>query len=240
MDSMHHKEKRQTGTAIDWQKRRRKISRDVLSLYVERPWPNVSIENIAENLGISYWQVYYSFDGQEDIYRSAVNQLVDAIVTEMASAPEGQTTVHGAIRDYVRHAAGIVGTENYKQLLFLRIRDESDNPWLRKIYQTAIGEPLARGLELAVENASAEHDLPVILLHGTSERYLRTLEAGLALPKLLHDDKVLAQEFERTIAAISKDVWASTCTFEGLENRDTAYVQEHTSLRGRASQSISA
>ena len=54
-------------SVIDWQARRREIADNALPLFLSRPWPNVSIEEIGAESDLSFWQVYYSFDGQEDV-----------------------------------------------------------------------------------------------------------------------------------------------------------------------------
>lgn len=208
--------KRQTGSVIDWRKRREEIAEGALSLYLERPWPNVSIDEIADRLGISYWQVYYSFDGQEDVYRAAAQRLVDRLATRIAEAPVPKNSVNRTIHDYVRHAASVVGSEDYARLVFLAMRDEHTDPWVRQAYEGKVAGPLRRGLEIAVKNAGDKNGLDMIVLHGTSERYLTMLETALALPRLLRRNDFAEENFEKTVAAAAKEVSSATCTFDGF------------------------
>ncbi|WP_221892847.1 TetR/AcrR family transcriptional regulator [Parasphingopyxis marina] len=208
--------KRPTGTIVDWRKRRGEIAAGALALYLERPWPNVGIEEIAERLGISYWQVYYSFDGQEDVYKAAVDRLIDRLARRIAEAPASCTSVNRTIHAYVRHAAAIVGSEDYARLVFLAMRDEHTDLWVKAAYEKKIAIPLRQGLEIAVKHAGRKAGLDMIVLHGASERYLTMLETALALPRLLRRDAFADGNFEKTIAETAKEVWSATCTFDGF------------------------
>ncbi|MGJ8535542.1 MAG: TetR/AcrR family transcriptional regulator [Parasphingopyxis sp.] len=209
-------EKRSAGTCVDWQARRSSIATEVLDLYLEKPWPNVSIDEIAERLGISYWQVYYAFDGQEDIYRAAINRLVEMIVNMDSFTPRANLSVSQSIQDYVRYAAGIVGSDEYRKLLFLCLRDQHTDPMVKTAYDQRIAEPLRQGLENTVARAGARTGMDLCILHGERDSYLTKLEATLALPKLLWHDDFVTSHFENAIASTAKQIFSATCTFDGL------------------------
>ena len=209
-------EKRPAGTCVDWQARRSSIATDVLDLYLEKPWPNVSIDEIAERLGISYWQVYYAFDGQEDIYRAAVNRLVDMIANMSSFTPKTNLSVSQSIQDYVRYAAGIVSSDEYRKLLFLCLRDQHTDPWVKTAYDQRIAEPLRQGLEITVARAGARTGMDLCVLHGERDSYLTKLEATLALPKLLRHDDFVTSHVENAIASTAKQIFSATCTFDGF------------------------
>ncbi|RED16761.1 TetR/AcrR family transcriptional regulator [Parasphingopyxis lamellibrachiae] len=202
--------------AIDWQDWREDIATRVLPLYIARPWSAVSIDDIAEALGISYWQVYYAFDGQEDIYRACVNHLIDAVSQRIAEAPTALPSVNRTIQNYVRHCADLIGSDAYRHLLFLQLRDGHTDPWVGAACENRIAKPLRKGLEDAVAHAGRHHDLKIVILHGIPERYLTRLEAALALPKLLQHSDFVDQMYEKTVSSVAKEVFASTCTFDGF------------------------
>jgi AcrR family transcriptional regulator len=212
--------KRPTGSSVDWQMRRQTIATDVLDLYLEKPWPNVSIDDIAERLGISYWQVYYAFDGQEDIYRAAVYRLVDTIADMDGYEPAANLSVSQSIQDYVRYAAGIVSTDEYRKLLFLCLRDQHTDPFVKAIYDQRIAEPLRQGLEDTVTRAGAQTGMDLCVLNGERDSYLTKLEATLALPKLLRRDDFVTSHFENTVASTAKNIFSATCTFDGFGEGD--------------------
>ncbi|RED16309.1 TetR/AcrR family transcriptional regulator [Parasphingopyxis lamellibrachiae] len=209
-------ESRPATPCINWQTRRAAIADGVLDLYLEKPWPNVSIDDIAERLGTSYWKIYYSFDGQEDIYRAAINRLVDTITNRDSFTAHSKLSVSQSIQEYIRYAAGIVGSDEYRKLLFLCLRDQHTNPFVKAAYNQKIAEPLCQGLENTIAQAGSRNGLDLYVLHGERDAYLTRLEATLALPKLLGRDNFPNTQFENTVATTAKQVFAATCTFDGF------------------------
>lgn len=213
---------RPAASCIDWQTRRSTIAANVLDLYLERPWPNVSIDDIAERLGISYWKIYYSFDGQEDIYRAAVNRLVDTIADMDNFTPRTNRSVSQSIQEYVRYAAGIVSSDEYRKLLFLCLRDQHTDPLVKAAYDQRIAEPLCQGLEDTVARAGARAGLDLCVLHGERDSYLTKLEATLALPKMLRRDDFVTTYFENAVTSTAKHVFSATCTFDGFRDAESS------------------
>lgn len=211
------REKRTAGSTVDWRSRRAEIAKAALPIFLQRHWTALSVEEFAEEIGFTYWQVYYSFDGLEDIYRASISQLADIVADAVGCPPTASASVNRTIQDYIRFAATIVRSEAYGQLLFLRLRDAHPEPWVRHIYDTRIAAPLRRGLEQAIAEAGAHNDLKIVLLHGARGRCLMTLEAALALPRLLSQDEFVDEGFERTVSSVAKDMFAATCTFDGFE-----------------------
>ena len=214
------REKRTAGSTVDWRSRRAEIADAALPIFLERHWSALSVEEFAEAIGFTYWQVYYSFDGLEDIYRASVALLAETLADAVAAPPAPSASVSRTIQDYVRFAADIVRSEAYGQLLFLRLRDAYPEPWVRHVYDTRIAAPLRRGLEKAIAEAGAQNDLKIVLLHGARGRCLMSLEAALALPRLLSKEDFVEEGFEKTVASVAKDMFASTCTFDGFDQDD--------------------
>ena len=209
-------ESRPNESRVDWQKRRSTIAVDALPLYLERPWPNVSIDEIAARLNVSYWKIYYSFDGQEDIYRATVSNIVKTITATPPFDWRKALSVSQSIHEYVRYTARIVSSDMYQKLLFLCLRDQHTDPWVKSTYEQKIAEPLRQGLEDAVVAAGARSGIDLCVMHGERERYLTMLEAALTLPKLLRQDDFVASHFESIIASTAKHVFSATCTFDGF------------------------
>lgn len=208
--------KRPRGAIVDWRKRRDEIAAAVLPLYMERHWSGLPLDEIAERLEFGYGQIYYAFDGKEDMYRAAVNRLVDRLTAQLAVAPVILPSVNGTVRAYIDRAADIVGSEDYARLLFFAMRDSHSDPWVHRIYETKIAVRLRGGLEDAVRCAGERAGLDLILLQGAAEQFLPTLESALALPRLLGRDAFAEQNCERTVAAVARDISAATCNFDGL------------------------
>lgn len=209
--------KRRARSTVEWRKRRSIIADAALPIFGERHWSGLSVEDIAEKTGNSYWKIYYSFDGLEDLYRTCIARLVDRVADTIVDAPENCASVNRTIHIYVRYAAEIVRSEAYGRLLFFRLRDGHAESWVRTSYEREIADPLRRGLEHAVVSAGEQFGIEMIMLHGAQDRYLMMLEAALAMPKLLNRDDYVDEVFERTVATVAKDMVAATCTFDGFD-----------------------
>ena len=195
---------------IDWQERRREIADNALPLYLERPWPNVSIEDVARESEMSFWQVYYSFDGQEDVYRAAVMRLFDKLSNAFAGQKEPDETILQTIRTFVDHVAAIVQTADYRNLLYLRVRDEPTERWLGIYYERKIVQPLMHGLHQAIATSGQRQGMEIGVDEPICRRSFASLEASLSLPGLLQRNGLDEEFCEEAIRNSSKRIWAGT------------------------------
>lgn len=197
-------------SVIDWQERRRDIADSALPLFLNRPWPNVSIEEIGAESDLSFWQVYYSFDGQEDVYRAAIMRLYEKLAEEFAAQPAPAATIQQTISEFVDHVAAIVQSPRYRQLLYLRVRDERVEPWLGIQHEKRIVRPLIRALETAIEASGHRMGMKIAVEEDCFRRALASLEANLSLPRLLQDGGLDEDFCQQTIRTSSKKIWAGT------------------------------
>ena len=197
-------------SVIDWQERRREIADNALPLFLSRPWPNVSIEEIGAKCDLSFWQVYYSFDGQEDVYRATIMRLYEKLAENIADKPAPAATIRQTISDFVDHVAAIVQSRRYRHLLYLRVRDERVEPWLRIQHEKRIVRPLIKALEAAIETSSHSMGLDIAVDEHCCRRTLASLEASLSLPRLLQDDGLDEDFCQQAIRSSSKKIWAGT------------------------------
>ena len=209
---------RQTG--VDWRGRRTQIADSIVSLYRKRPWRSVTVEEAADWLEVSYWQIYHSFDGREDMYRLAVERLIDRVADNVQVTPADYTTVNQAIADTVRHLATVIASDSYGDLLFLCLRDEGTDPWIRTAFQKRIVTPMLNQLEEAIQSAGTRHGIHLILLDDAPEECIAMLDCALCISRLWRSRDVPATEFESTVAAATKRVFRSTCTFDGFTQPD--------------------
>lgn len=204
------------GTGVIWRTRRAEIAEAVVALYRKRPWRSVTIEEAADWLGISYWQIYYSFDGREDMYRAAVERLIDRVADETQFTSGTYATVNQAITDYVRHLATVIAGTAYSDLVFLCLRDEETDPWIRSAYQRRILGPMQHGLEEIVRAAGARHDVHLILLDDVPEDCIAMLDCSLCISQLWRAREIPPAVFEASVSDAAKLVFRSTCTFDGF------------------------
>ncbi|QLC24756.1 TetR/AcrR family transcriptional regulator [Parasphingopyxis algicola] len=198
------------GSVIDWRKRRQEIADRALPLFLARPWANVTVEDIAAETGLSFWQIYYSFDGQEDVYRTSVTRLFDRLAKRVADRPEPGKTVLETVRKHVDFTAGILRDRSYRQILYLRIRDEPMEPWLSIQYRKKIAVPLIRNVKSAVSEAGNRQGLSIAVDDECCRQMLASLEARIAFPSLLHSEEIDTQSSDRAVDSSARTLWAAT------------------------------
>lgn len=202
------------GSVIDWKKRRQTIAERALPLFLNRPWPNVTIADIAAEAGMSFWQIYYSFDGQEDVYRAAVTLLIDEVAEMLADRPDPEATVLETVNRFVERAATALQSRSYRQLLYLRVRDEPTEPWLGIQYRRRIAAPLVEALKSAIAQSGRLQGLDIAIDEDCCRQTFASLEASLAFPALLEDRKPDAELSRHAIRTSARKIWAGTYNAE--------------------------
>lgn len=202
------------GSVIDWKKRRRTVAGKALPLFLNRPWPNVTIADIAAEADMSFWQIYYSFDGQEDVYRAAVALLIDEVADMLAARPDAEGTVLETVNRFVELAGRALQSQSYRQLLYLRIRDEPTEPWLGIQYRRKIAAPLIEGLKSAISQSGRLQGLDIAIDDDCCRQTFASLEASLAFPALLEDRGPDDELSRHVIHTSARKIWAGTYNTE--------------------------
>ena len=202
------------GPIIDWRKRRHGIAKMALPLFMAKPWANVTIEDVAAHADMSFWQVYYSFDGQEDVYRASVTLLFDSLAERIAEPFATSATVLETVTCYADLMAKIMQEESYRQILYLRIRDESVEPWLGIQYRKRIAIPLVQSLKMGVAEAGKKLGLAIAVDDEICWGALASLEASFAFPYLLHNAGIDEHSRKQAVSSSAKKIWSATYTLD--------------------------
>ncbi|MGP1354103.1 MAG: TetR/AcrR family transcriptional regulator [Parasphingopyxis sp.] len=201
---------------LDWRERRRTIVGKVVDLYLAKPWPNISIEAVAEHAGMSFWQAYYAFDGQEDVYRAVVGRLIAGVEKTIRTAPSDTDTVRGTIADYIDWAAKLFLRADYRNLVFLEMRDGPSEPWLVMNIDSKIRRPLRTSLERRIIAAGERHGLSLVCESAAITRSLTVLEANTALVGLLAHGCVEDRAIEAEKRKAVTEIWRATRSAESV------------------------
>ncbi len=211
---------RADGAIVDWQSRRQHIVENVTELYIERPWVNVSIEAIADRADLSFWQVYYSFDGQEDVYRAVVGRLFANIEAQLDAAPRASDTVRGTIADLVDWIETLFLSTDYRRLIFLKLRDGPSEPWLAMNFQRKIRDRVHAALEAQISAAGRNHGLSILCDTDSIKLSVARLEAATALINLVDEIGAQSLRTDRDKATAITDIWHSARSNESLAYAD--------------------
>lgn len=161
------------------------IRRAALPCFLERSIADVSLQEIADALGVSFWAVYRQYATRELLYREAVEPLFAELAAAAARLPRETTSVNAAVSACVRHTVAMMQTPRYRDIVFLMLRDGALQPWLHPTYRQTIVAPLVRGLESSVRHAGDRHALVIGIRPGVADRALRMLEGAVVMPRLL-------------------------------------------------------
>jgi hypothetical protein len=161
-----------------------RVARATIALLVEDAREEVTLGAVAERAGLSYWQVYRSHGHAKVLFRSAIGNLIRRMEAELRTAPTEAPSVNEGIHNYAAFAAGFLQSELYLQFAYLLIRDRCVEPKLEEGYRR-IMRALRGGLETIVSNAGLNHGLIILLGPDAARELVSSLEAELALPKLL-------------------------------------------------------
>lgn len=165
-----------------------------LPRFLERSIADVSLQGIADALGVSFWTVYRQYPTRELLYRDAVEPMFAELAAAATRLPRETGSVNAAVAACVRHVAGMMQTPRYRDVMILILRDGTLQPWLHPTYRDTIVAPLVRGLESAVRHAGDRHALVIGIRPGVADRALRLLEGAIVMPRLLPGSLPLLEE----------------------------------------------
>ena len=201
---------------------RRKLRADMLAdraldFLVARPREQVTLELVAKSAGLTFWQAFRIFDNAETMYRIAANRLARRIEEAFHPIARPARSVEEAIRGYAFRAAGLVAGEDYRQLLYLTLRDGCSCPWLAELYRIRVAGAIKHGLEEAIREVGLRLGTVVLVQPGAPEKFLASLELALVLPKLLPDRvEPGSDEIREAVEAVARRTIAATYAV-GLE-----------------------
>jgi hypothetical protein len=156
-----------------------------LAMFLDQPREAVTLEALAERVGLKYWQVHGFHGNARNLFRAAVSRLIQRIEIRLLAAPTEALSVSDGVRRYTAFAAEVMQDDAYAQFAYLLIRDRCVEPMLEEAYEGRIARPLRAGLEKIVRAFGLKHDLMILLGEAAAHEFVKSLEAEFVLPKLL-------------------------------------------------------
>ena len=170
----------------------------------------LTLQGVAEESGVSVWALRYSFDDAPRLFRCVVAYYLNRIGQRISYSPPPTRSVLAGIQDYARFIAGAVNEPEYRDFLYLVIRN-CDVPWVSKSYQQKIVGKLGRGLEDVVAAAGEANGLQLALRPGAGARFVKLIEAELVLPAFLpSSDAIGSADLEKSIQRIALETFEAT------------------------------
>ncbi|SMF62028.1 TetR/AcrR family transcriptional regulator [Allosphingosinicella indica] len=163
---------------------RLRLVNGALDLIAEKPFASVTVEELAERSGVSYWSTYRNLPTREQIFRMAATHLARRILDAMRAGGEPTSGVLAATQDFARRLMAVMQGEDYFRLLAIVIREGRGSDWLADVYSEQVATPLVRLLEHIVRAAGESLGAVVLIRDGAAQRFLMQMESALVLPRL--------------------------------------------------------
>lgn len=163
---------------------RLRLVNGALDLIAEKPFASVTVEELAERSGVSYWSTYRNLPTREQIFRMAATHLARRILDAMSTKSEPASGVSSAMQAFARRLMAVMQGEDYFRLLAIVIREGRGSDWLADVYSEQVASPLARLLERTVRAAGESMGAVVLIRDGAAQRFLMQMESALVLPRL--------------------------------------------------------
>jgi AcrR family transcriptional regulator len=193
---------------------------------VDHPFERMSLMNVAEACGVSMWALRYNFKNIEWLFRVTAGHLIKSVVQQSQYQSPATSSVLDAIHRYAIFLAALVRTREYRNLLYLVIRNGRHHRWLEEEYEQRIVSKLCRDLEAVVDQAGRQQGSSVAIRKDAPRRLHKRIETELALCTLLpHLRESGPAELDRLTREIAREA------FEATYATDSGYVLE----LGRAS-----
>ena len=170
----------------------------------------LTLQGVSDASGVSVWALRYSFDDAPRLFRCVVAFYLGQIGRRIEYDMPPTKSVLAAIQDYAAFIAGVMREPEYRDFLYLVIRN-CDLPWVRKAYQEKIVNKLGRGLEEVVAAAGEANGLPLALRPGAGARFVKRIESELVLPAFLPSTGVAeAPDVEKSVQRIARETFEAT------------------------------
>ena len=168
---------------------RAKLHQAVFRLYSEPGGSKVTVRQIVKAGGVPTNSLYYWYGEIDTLYRLAVTDHIAALRDELDWSLDPQLPVRAALLDYARACAAVFGSEAYRRLLFLVVRDGAALPWLVKKHQSELLDFVQATLARLVAKAGRANGAQLEIRASAARAFVKRLQAELALPMLMPGHK---------------------------------------------------
>ena len=177
----------------------------------------LTLQGVSEATGVSLWALRYSFDNVERLFRGVVASYVERIVERLRFDRPARSSVIDTVQDYAEFLAAAMQSEEYRDFLYLVIRNGGDHEWLREAYEGRVVGIIARDLERLVLASGKSHGSTILLKDGAANRFAKRIELELVLPAFLPPfrtvtaaDPVVAE----LLRSIARELFEATYVFD--------------------------
>ena len=191
--------------------RRKALLATVMPQLLRSPFEHLSLQNVADQCGLSLWALRYSFDNIQGLFNALAYHLIERAAAALRYAAPVQPSVVGAIGHYGAFVAETVGEEAYQELLRFLLRNGAHHEWLVAEYDRRIVALVTAQLDAAILTSGKRFGATVLLRSDAAARFHKRIESEFALMHVLPPQFPPAGERgERALRDIVAEAYAAT------------------------------
>lgn len=194
---------------------RHRVLEEVAGLVVDRPFEQLSMNGIAEACGVSLWALRYNFDNVDRLFRAVAHHLIEKVLDQARCPLAVSPVVVDTIADHARFVADLVRRPDYRDLLYLVVRNGRHHEWLRSAYEQRVVGRICADLEQRIRQSGETHGLNILLREHAAQRFHRRIETELVLTTLLPSPVEREPvDLDKLLKEIVRETFEATYAFE--------------------------
>ena len=177
----------------------------------------LTLQGVAETTGVSLWALRYGFDNVDRLFRAVVTNYVQRIQDRLRYEQPPRGAVIDTIQTYAAFVGEVMRTDDYRDFLYLVVRNGGDHDWLQQAYEQQVIGMMVRDVERLVLAAGQVHGTTILLKEGAAPRFIKRIETELVLPALLPPFASVGNDCEAVgdrLKAISRDLFEASYLFD--------------------------
>lgn len=165
--------------------RRRELLETVMPQLLKCPFEHLSLQNVADQCGLSLWALRYSFDNIQGLFNALAYHLLERAAAALRYEAPLLPSVVGAIEHYAAFLARTVDGEAYQEMLRFLLRNGAHHEWLVTEYDRRIVALVTAQLDAAILASGKRFGATVLLRSDAAHRFHKRIESEFALMHVL-------------------------------------------------------
>ncbi|MDB5692948.1 MAG: hypothetical protein JWO81_2011 [Alphaproteobacteria bacterium] len=199
-----------------------KLHREAFRLYSDPTGGGVTVRRIVKAAGVSSNNLYHWYGDIGTLYRLAVSAHISMLAGRLKWSPERDATPRAAILEFATLCAELFGSEDYRRLLYLVVRDGARHPWLARKHQSAIVEAAESALGEGISRIGRAGGARLEIRASSRRAFVMRLQGALALPMLVPGTRPKTRQDVRLLtesvaSQALNDVYAAGAFVEALD-----------------------
>jgi hypothetical protein len=164
--------------------REAKLQRTARSVYCTWTPDDPSVRQLAALSGLHYHYVWRRYPDPEQARRKTLEGWIRELALSGPAVPPSGPSLHARVTALARSMAGFFGSDDYRLMLYLVVRDAARYPWLRQCYGRHMVTPMRGVIDALIADYGERLGRYAALRKGAADSFLAELESVFALRTL--------------------------------------------------------